>query len=131
MNISTNYNTSCLINSPPWYESADGACIIQEPTLINMGDDQPLHLLFPVYWREWLFILPKANRLASELNALLILMPYGDLSLEQMKQLVLEFAHKSILPLWVGEENRSKFNCAVALLNNAANQLINTYEQYN
>jgi hypothetical protein len=33
-----------------------------------------------------------------------------------MKLLVIELAVARVLPLWVGEENRRKFNEAVALL---------------
>lgn len=130
MNTSTYCNIPYLQNKRPWYEAADGTCTIKKPTLINMGDDRPLHLLFPVYWREWLSVLPEANKLARENDGLLILVLYGKISLEQMKLLVLEFTDKIVLPLWVEEENRNKFNCVVALISNkCVDQLCSTKEQ--
>lgn len=127
MKKSTQFNIPDLQNNCHWYEATDGNCTIQKPTLINMGEDIPVHLLFPVYWQEWLYVLPEANRLAWENEALLIFVLYGKVSLEQMKLLVLEFAVKSVLPLWIEEENRNKFNCAVAMIaNKSVNQLGST-----
>lgn len=118
MNISTNHNTSYLENPQPWYESADGTCRIQTPTLVNIGDDRPLHLLFPVDWKEWLSILPVAKNLATINDAVLVIVLSGEVSFEQMEFLILEFAAECVLPLWVGKENRHKFNCAVVRLSN-------------
>lgn len=118
MNISTNHNTSYLENSQPWYEAADGTCRIQTPTLVNIGDDRPLHLLFPADWKEWRRILPKAKNLATINDAVLVIILSGEVSFEQMQFLILEFATASVLPLWVGKENRDKFNCAVVKLAN-------------
>lgn len=112
LHVSTTY----LKNHHPWYETVDGACMIQEPTLINMGDDKPHHLLFPVNWQEWLNVFPQARNLARQHDALLVFVLYGEISLEQMKALIVDFAEKSILPLWVGKSNRNKFNYAVCEL---------------
>lgn len=111
-------NTPYLKNHRPWYETADGTCKIQEPTLINMGEDRPLHLLFPVHWEQWLNVLPTARKLARQNDAFLVLVLCGEVSLEQMKSLIIEFATESVLPLWVGKENRKKFNYAVVKLSN-------------
>ena len=114
MNISTHSNTSGIENNRPWYESTDGTCTIQEPTAIYMGDDKPLHLLYPVHWKEYFGVLAKAKSLAREVNALLVLMLYGDVSSDHMKFLVLEFAEARVIPIWIGEENRKKFANTVA-----------------
>lgn len=116
MNISTNHNTSYLENTLPWYETADGTCKIKTPTLVNIGDDRPLHLLFPVDWQEWLSVLPSARNLATINDAILVMVLSGEVSFEQMQFLILEFAAECVLPLWVGTENRHKFNCAVVRL---------------
>ncbi|MDP8964136.1 MAG: hypothetical protein M3O33_09170 [Cyanobacteriota bacterium] len=114
MNTSNHSDAPYLENNRPWYESIDGTCTFQEPTAIYMGDDKPLHLLYPVHWKEWFGVLAKANSLARELNALLVVMLYGDVSLDHMKFLVLEFAEARVIPIWIGEENRKKFASTVA-----------------
>ena len=118
MNISTNHNTSYLENPQPWYEAADGTCRIQTPTLINIGDDRPLHLLFPADWKEYSAILSSAKNLATINDAILVIVLSGKVSFEQMQFLILEFAAEGVLPLWVGKENRYKFDCAVVRLSN-------------
>lgn len=118
MNLSTNHNTSYLETLQPWYETTDGVCKIQTPTIVNMGDDRPLHLLFPVDWKEWQSILASAKNLATINDAILVLVLSGEVSFEQMQFLILELAAEYVLPLWVGKENRQKFNCAVVRLAN-------------
>lgn len=113
MNLSTNHNTSYLENPQPWYEATDGSCKIQTPTLVNIGDDRPFHLLFPIDWKEWRSILASAKNLATIHDAILVLVLSGEVSFEQMQFLILELAAECVLPLWVGKENRHKFNCAV------------------
>lgn len=116
MSIFTNLGTSYPENYCYWYESHDGLCKIQKPTLIHMGEDKPLHLLFPTHWSESLSILPNAQNQARNLDAILVIMLYGEISLEKMIVLVIEFASAKILPLWVGGENRSKFDQAIAMI---------------
>lgn len=116
MNISTSHNTSYIENPQTWYEADDGTCRIKTPTLINIGDDKPLHLLFPINWKELLSILPSAKNLASVNDAILVLVLSGELSVEQMQLLIIELAVECVLPLWVGKENRDKFNCAIVRL---------------
>lgn len=102
----------------PWYERPNGTCNFLQPTLINMGDDKPLHLMFPVHWRESLDVLPQARNLARELNALLVVMLYGEASDSDIESLSLEFAKARVLPLWIGEKNRRKFDRIIAMLLN-------------
>jgi hypothetical protein len=118
MNLSTSHKTSYLENSQPWYEAADGSCKIKTPTLVNIGDDKPLHLLFPVDCKEWLSILPSAKNLATINDAVLVVVLFGEISFEQMQLLILKFAAECVLPLWVGKENRDQFNHAVVSLSN-------------
>ncbi|HEY9822798.1 MAG TPA: hypothetical protein V6D35_18805 [Candidatus Sericytochromatia bacterium] len=110
MNASTFLNTPSLKKKRPWYEAADGSCAVEKPMLIDMGDDKPLHLLFPIECSKSLLILPEAQNLASKLDALLVLMLYGEVSLEEMQSLVLHFATESTLFLWIGEKNWKMFN---------------------
>lgn len=116
MNISINHQTSYLENLQPWYETTDGTCKIQAPTVVNIGDDRPLHLLFPADWKDSLSILPLAKNLATINDAILVIVLSGEISFEQMQLLILEFAAECVLPLWVGKENRHKFNCAIVRL---------------
>lgn len=116
MSIFTNSGASYQENYGFWYESPDGLCNIQQPMLINMGEDKPLNLLFPIHWSESLPVLPEAQNQAKNLNAILVLMLYGDVSLEKMLSLAVEFASAKVLPLWIGAENRSKFNQAIAMI---------------
>lgn len=102
----------------PWYERPNGTCNFLQPTLINMGDDKPLHLMFPVHWSESLAVLPQARNLARELNALLVVMLYGEASDNDIESLSLEFAKARVLPLWIGEKNRRKFDRIIAMLLN-------------
>lgn len=104
-----------LENDRLWYEGPDGMCNLFTPTLLNLGDDKPLHLLFPVHWRESLAILPKAKQLASEQDAFLVLMLYGDASDHEIRALVIELADAQVLPLWLGDQNRKKFDRIVAM----------------
>ncbi|MCA1995583.1 MAG: hypothetical protein LDL41_26570 [Coleofasciculus sp. S288] len=112
MNTSTNLDPS---HNFPWYETPDGTCQIHEPTVIDMGDDRPRHLFFPIHWSESLSILPEAKNQACELNATLVLMLHGEVTLDQMTSLVLELATHCVLPFWVGEENRRTFDSAIAI----------------
>jgi len=105
-----------LKNGLIWYEEPDGTCKILSPTLISMGEDRPLHLMFPVHLSEALSVLPEAKEMASERDALLVLLLYGEASDSEIKTLVLELAEAQVLPLWIGEENRRKFNKIVAML---------------
>lgn len=118
MNLSNNHNLSYLETSQPWYETTDGTCKIQTPTLVNIGDDRPLHLLFPIDWKEWRSILPAAKKLAILHDAVLVIVLSGQISFKQMQFLILELAAECVLPLWIGKENRHKFNCAVVRLAN-------------
>ncbi len=86
-----------------------------QPTLLDMGDDRPTYLLYAVYWREGLNILHEAKKLAREHDALLVLVLYGEVSLGEMESLVVEFAEAQVIPLWLAQENQSKFNTAVAM----------------
>jgi hypothetical protein len=116
MSNSLQINTPDLKNHCPWYEANDGTCRIKKPTIINMGEDRPAHLLFPINWEQCFNVLPHANNLASQNDAFLVFVLSGEISLEQMKSLIIKFADKGILPLWIGKENRNKFNNAVVEL---------------
>lgn len=98
-----------LKNDCPWYENPDGTCTVLQPTVLNMGDDLPLHLLFPVHYSQTLCVIPQAKQMGRELNAFLVLMVYGEVSESQMEFLILELAEAQVIPLWIGEENRKKF----------------------
>jgi hypothetical protein len=103
-------------NDCPCYEESDGTCKIIQPTLINMGDDKPLHLLFPAHWSEALYILPEAKQMTLALDAFLVLVLHGEASEDQIESLVLKLAEAKVLPLWIGKENRRKFNQITARL---------------
>lgn len=103
-------------NDHQWYERADGTCKFENPTLINMGDDRPPNLFFPVQASEALSVLAKAKYIANELDALLVLLLYGEIADLEMASLILELADSRVLPLWVGEKNRTKFDRIVAIL---------------
>lgn len=103
----------------PWYESPDGTCNFLEPTLINMGEDKPLHLIFPVHWSEAVELLPEAKNMANERDAFLVLMLYGEASDSEIQLLIIELADAQVLPLWVGEENRRKFNRIIEMLSSS------------
>ena len=92
-----------------------GRSIAIQPTVIEMGEDGIAYLLYPVFWREWLTKVYEAKKLAREHDALLVLVLYGEVSLTEMKSLVLELAEAQVIPLWLGEENQSKFNLAIAM----------------
>ncbi len=100
----------------PWYENADGTCKVQIPTLVSMGEDRPQCLMFPAHWSQSSSVLPKAKNMASELDAILVLLIYGDISYSEITALILELAEDRILPLWIGENNRKKFDRIVGLL---------------
>ncbi|HEY9602325.1 MAG TPA: hypothetical protein V6C85_11990 [Allocoleopsis sp.] len=88
---------------------------ITQPTLIGMGDDRPAYLMYPTHWQEALGQIPPAKKLARERDALLVLVLDGEIALDEMKSLVAEFALAQVIPLWLSEENQSKFNTAVAM----------------
>ena len=100
----------------PWYERPDGTCNLDQPTLINMGEDRPLHLMFPIHWTQAVDILPEAKRLASERDAFLVLLIYGEASDQAVQSLILELADAQVLPLWIGEENRKKLDRIIKML---------------
>lgn len=99
-----------LKNDCPWYENPDGNCTILQPTVVNMGEDIPLHLLFPVHYSQTLSVIPAAKQMSREVDAFLVLMVYGEVSESQMEFLILELAQAQVIPLWIGEENRKKFS---------------------
>jgi hypothetical protein len=90
-------------------------CKITQPTSIAMGDDRPAYLMYPTHWHEALSRLPEAKKLARERDALLVLVLDGEISLNEMRFLVVELALAQVIPLWLSEENQSKFNTAVAM----------------
>lgn len=100
----------------PWYEGPDGTCSLDKPTLINMGEDRPLHLMFPTHWSQAVDVLPEAKRLASERDAFLVLLIYGEASDQAIQSLILELADAQVLPLWIGEENRKKLDRIITML---------------
>jgi len=120
MATSMNSDKAHLGNNRPWYEGPDGSCNLLTPTLINMGEDKPLHLMYPVHWTDSLDVLPLAKNMASEQDALLVLMLYGEASDSEIASLILELADARVLPLWIGEQNRKKFNRIVAMLSGKA-----------
>lgn len=91
------------------------ACNITQPTPIDMGKDRPGYLMYPTHWYQALSRLPEAKKLAREQDALLVLVLDGEISLDEMKSLVADFAVAQVIPLWLSEENQSKFNTAVAM----------------
>jgi hypothetical protein len=105
----------------PWYEKPDGTCAILQPTVLNMGDDRPLHLLFPVHYSQILSIIPEAKQMGREIDAFLVLMVYGEVSERQMEYLIMELAQAQVIPLWIGEENRKKFTTVTNKLRTQAN----------
>ena len=116
MDMGRNSKEAYLHNERPWYEGPDGSCHLIEPTLIKMGDDQPCNLMFPVHWSEAMCVLPEAKKRAHELNAFLVLMLYGEASDSEIQSIVLELADAQVLPLWIGEHNRKKFDKIVEML---------------
>lgn len=104
-----------LENDHLWYEGPDGTCNLLTPTLLNLGDDKPLHLLFPVHWHESLAVLPSVKQLASEHDAFLVLMLHGEASDHEIQALVIGLADAQVLPLWLGEQNRKKFDRIVEM----------------
>lgn len=120
MATSTYIDERYLDNNRPWYESPEGTCNILAPTLIPMGDDKPVHLIFPVHWSQAGNELLKAKKLAREKNALLVLMLYGEAPDSEVQSLVLKLAEAQVLPLWIGEQNRKKFDRVVAMLSGRA-----------
>jgi hypothetical protein len=109
-------NQANLKNGSIWDESSDGTCNLLEPTLIYMGEDLPLHLMFPVHWREALSILPDAQKMARQQDAFLVLMLSGKASESEIQSLILELAKAQVIPLWVGEDNQRKFDEILAKL---------------
>jgi hypothetical protein len=86
-----------------------------------MGDDLPLHLLFPVHYSQTLSVIPEAKQMSRELDAFLVLMVYGEVSESQMEYLILELAQAQVIPLWIGEKNRNKFTRVTNKLRTQAN----------
>lgn len=119
MNSRTDSDEGYMEDDRPWYESPDGSCNFLEPTLINMGEDKPLHLIFPVHWSEAIALLPEAKNMADEREAFLVLMLYGEASDIEIQSLILELADAQVLPLWVGEDNRKKFNRIIDMLSSS------------
>lgn len=105
-------------NSRPWYEKEDGTCTILEPTLVDIGANQPPHLMFPVHWAKSLEILPKAKQIADEHQAMLVLLLHGEASNSEIMSLVLQLAETQVLPLWIGEQNRRKVGQIISMLSN-------------
>lgn len=105
-----------LGNNRPWYEGPDGICKISEPTLLPMGEDKPPHLIYPTHWTQARGIVLEAKKLARENDALLVLMLYGEAPDIEVQALVLDLADAQVLPLWIGEQNRKKFDRAIAWL---------------
>lgn len=105
-----------LENIPPFYEGPNGTCKFDTPTLINMGAERPLHLMYPVHWSQCLHVLPTAKTMASKHDAFLVLLIYGEASDIEIQSLILELAEAQVLPLWIGEENRKKLERIIALL---------------
>ncbi|HBL61664.1 MAG TPA: hypothetical protein DDZ80_25570, partial [Cyanobacteria bacterium UBA8803] len=98
-------NTASLGNDRPWYEGPDGTCNLEEPTLVNMGEGRPLHLMFPVYWAQSLEILPEAKKMANDVEAMLVLLIYGEAPDSEVAKLIVELASAEVLPLWIGDQN--------------------------
>jgi hypothetical protein len=106
-------------NRPPFYEGPNGTCKFDKPTLINMGEDRPLHLMYPVHWSHVHHVLPSAKTMASKHDALLVLLIYGEASDSEIQSLILELADAQVLPLWIGEENRKKLDRIITLLSHS------------
>ncbi|MBE9126833.1 MULTISPECIES: hypothetical protein [unclassified Coleofasciculus] len=105
-----------LENNSPWYESPNGTCTILQPTLVNMGEGKPLHLMFPVHWAKSLEVLPQAKQMANNLKAMLVLLLHGEASDSQIASLIVELAEAEVLPLWIGEQNRQKVDRIISML---------------
>ncbi|NEP53213.1 MAG: hypothetical protein F6K65_32200 [Moorea sp. SIO3C2] len=118
MNTWVKSEAAYLENHRPWYEGPHGTCNLLKPTLIHMGDDKPLHLMFPVHWTEAIDALPQAKIMARQLDGFLVLLLYGQASDQEIQSLVLELAESQVLPLWLGWQNRKRFDRIVAMLSN-------------
>lgn len=103
-------------NQLPWYEGPDGTCRLNEPTLVNMGEGKPPHLMFPVNWDAVSEVLPEAKAMAEDINAMLVLLIYGEAADSQIAQLIVELASSDVLPLWIGDENRKKVERIIEIL---------------
>lgn len=103
-------------NQLPWYEGPDGTCTLDEPTLVNMGEGKPLHLMFPLQWDIVREALPDAIAMAKDLNAMLVLLIYGEAADSEIASLIVEFASNEVLPLWIGEQNRKKVERIIEIL---------------
>jgi hypothetical protein len=103
-------------NQLPWYEEPDGTCRLDEPTLVNMGEEKPLHLMFPIQWDLVREALPDAIAMAKDLNAMLVLLIYGEAADSEIASLIVEFASNEVLPLWIGEQNRKKVQRIIEIL---------------
>ncbi|NEP29640.1 hypothetical protein, partial [Moorena sp. SIO3I6] len=60
--------------------------------------------------------LPQAKTMARQLNGFLVLLLYGQASDQEIQSLVLELAEAQVLPLWLGWQNRKRFDRIVAML---------------
>lgn len=109
---------AALENNRHWYESPDGTCTILQPTLVNMGEGKPLHLMFPVHWAKSLEVLPQAKQMANSLQAMLVLLLHGEASDNEIVSLIVELAEAEVLPLWIGEQNRQKVDRIISMLSN-------------
>ena len=103
-------------NQLPSYEAPDGTCTLDEPTLVNMGEEKPLHLMFPIQWDLVREALPDALAMAKDLNAMLVLLIYGETADTEIASLIVEFASNEVLPLWIGEKNRKKVERIIEIL---------------
>lgn len=111
-------DTASLENQPPcpWYEKPDGTCNLDQPTLVTMGEGQPVHLMFPVHWTQSLQILPQAKKMAGELQAMLVLLIHGEASDREIAELIIQLAGTEVLPLWIGEQNRRQVDQIITML---------------
>lgn len=114
MSIRTEVDNTCVNTHYSWFQDTEAVCNIPEPILINMGDDLPLHLMFPVHWSKCLNVLSTAQRIASKQDAFLVLMPYGNASDVEIARLMLELSYSQVLALWIEDENREKANQIMA-----------------
>jgi hypothetical protein len=73
-------------------------------------------LIYPAHWTQARGIVLEAKKLARENDALLVLMLYGEAPDIEVQALVLDLADAQVLPLWIGEQNRKKFDKAIAWL---------------
>ncbi|HAG79748.1 MAG TPA: hypothetical protein DD379_18770 [Cyanobacteria bacterium UBA11162] len=111
-----NSDTAPLENQRPWYEKPDGTCNLDQPTLVNMGEGQPLHLMFPVHWTQSVEVLPDAKKMANDLQAMLVLLIHGEASDKDIASLIMQLAEAEVLPLWIGEQNRRKVDHIITML---------------